>query len=227
MSTGYKYECKFCGMRFKQEARFMSHRCTAMKRDEQIKTPMGQAAWGYYQKWMKSQRRSIPSIETFLTSKYYTTFIKFAEFVQKVGLPDVDTFIWYMAEKKMQPVIWVNDEIYQNYIQFIDTKSDPFKEAQRTVDYMFKIADEFECDVGEIFEHLEAGDVIQMLTRRQISPWILVVSRKFKKFLQEKTRKDERLVMETIIRPDMWVKRKTKHPEVLTQMKQIVRELDL
>ena len=205
----------------------MSHRCTAMKRDEQIKTPLGQAAWSYYQKWMKSQRRAIPAIETFLTSKFYTTFIKFAEFVQKVGLPDVDTFIWYMTEKKIQPVIWVNNEIYQSYIEFIDKKADPSKEAQRTIDYFFRLADEFECDVGNIFDHLEANDVIQMLTRRQISPWILIHSPKFKQFLINKTKKDERLVMETIIRPDYWAKKRAKHPEIVARMKRYVRELDL
>ena len=89
MSTGYKWECKFCGTRFKLENRYMVHRCKAMKRDEQIRTPLGQSAWSYYQKWMKAYRRAVPSIETFLTSNFYTTFIKFAKFAQKVGLPVV------------------------------------------------------------------------------------------------------------------------------------------
>lgn len=227
MRTGYKFECKFCGTRFKQETRYMSHRCTQMKRDEQIKTPLGQAAWSYYQKWMKAQRRAIPSIETFLTSKFYTTFIKFAEFVQKTGLPDIDTFIWYMTEKKIQPVIWVNNEIYQSYLEFIDKKADPDKEAQRTIDYLFNIADEFECEVGEVFEYLIANDVIQMLTRRQLSPWILLHSPKFKQFLIHKTTTDERVVMETIIRVDYWAKKLAKHPEVVARMKRYTRELDL
>lgn len=214
-------------MRFKQESRYMNHRCTQMKRDEQIKTPQGQAAWSYYQKWMKAQRRSIPSIETFLTSKFYTTFIKFAEFVQKTGLPDIDTFVWYMTEKKIQPVIWINNDIYQNYLEFIDKKADPIKEAQRTIDFMFNLADEFECEVGEIFEHLHPNDVIQMLTRRQLSPWILLHSPKFKQFLIHKTKTDERLVMETIIRPDYWAKKLSKHPDVVAHMKLFAHELDL
>ena len=210
MSTGYKFECRFCGMRFKQEARYMSHRCTAMKRDEQIKTPLGQTAWSYYQKWMKTQRRAVPSIETFLTSKFYTTFIKFAEFAQKVGLPDVDTFIWYMTEKKIPPVIWVNNEIYTTYIEFIDKKSNPYKEAKRTIDNLFKLADDLQCEVKELFDHLAPNDIIQMLHRRQLSPWILLHSSKFKQFLIHKTTKDERIVMETIIRPDYWAEKKAK-----------------
>jgi hypothetical protein len=227
MSTGYKFECKFCGMRFKLENRFMSHRCKQMIRDEQIRTPLGQTAWSYYQKWMTSYRRAVPSIETFLTSNYYTTFIKFAQFAQKVGLPDVDTFIWYMKEKDIPPVIWINNDIYASYIEFVDKKSDPNKQAQQTIDWLFKLATEFQVDVSEIFDYLNPNDVILMLHRRQISPWILLHSPKFKDFLVNKTTDQEKTIMQAIIRPDYWAEKKVKHPEIVTQMKKYVRELDL
>ena len=227
MSTGYKFECKFCGHRFKLEGRFMKHRCKAMMRDEQIKTPLGQSAWSYYQKWMKSHRRTAPSIETFITSKYYTTFIKFAQFVPKVGLPDIDTFIWYMKEKNMPPSIWINDKIYASYIEFIDKKSNPNKQAKQTIEHLFKIADEHQVDVANVFEVLDPNDVILLLHRRQLSPWILINSPKFKQFLISKTNDDQKMIIKTIIRPNYWAKKKAKHPEIVAQMKKYVRELDL
>jgi len=205
----------------------MAHRCKAMQRDDQIKTPLGQTAWSYYQKWMKSHRRQIPSIETFLTSKFYTAFIKFAQFAQKVGLPDIDTFIWYMKEKNIPPVIWVNNDIYASYIEFVDTKSDPNKQATRTIEYLFRLAEEYQVDVSEIFDYLVPNDVILMLHRRQISPWILLHSKKFKQFLINKTTDQERIAMEAIIRPAYWADKKTKHPEIVAQMKKYVHELDL
>jgi len=227
MSTGYKYECKFCGMRFKIESRYMIHRCKAMARDDQIKTPLGQTAWSYYQKWMKSHRRAVPSIETFLTSKFYTAFIKFAQFAQKVGLPDIDTFIWYMKEMSIQPVIWVNSDIYASFIEYLDKNSDPNKQAHQTIEYLFKLADEYEVDVSKVFEYLEPNDVILMLHRRQLSPWILLHSSKFKEFLINKTTSQERIAMEAIIRPAYWMDKKSKHPEIVAQMKKYIRELDL
>ncbi len=227
MSTGYKWECKFCGTRFKLENRFMAHRCKAMARDEQIRTPLGQSAWSYYQKWMKAYRRAVPSIETFLTSNFYTTFIKFAKFARKVGLPDVDSFIWYMQEKDIPPVIWVNNEIYSSYIEFIDKRSDPNKQALQTIEYLFKIADEFQVDVAEVFSYLEPNDVILMLHRRQLSPWILLHSQKFKEFLINKTTDQEKIALEAIIRPDYWAEKKIQNPDIVVQMKKYVRELDL
>jgi hypothetical protein len=198
-----------------------------MVRDEQIRTPIGQAAWSYYQKWMKSHRRAVPSIETFLTSNFYTTFLKFAQFAQKVGLPDVEAFIWYMREKEIPPVIWVNNDIYASYIEFIDKKSDPSQQAQQTIDYLFKIASELQVDVSQIFDYLEPNDVILMLHRRQISPWILLHSPKFKQFLINKATDQEKVAMQAIIRPDHWVEKKSKHPEIVAQMKKYVRELGL
>ena len=224
---GTKYQCKFCDKRFKIESRFMSHRCKSMIRDEQIKTPIGQAAWSYYEKWMKVHRRAVPSIETFLTSNFYTTFVKFAQFAQKVGLPDVDTFIWYMREKDMPPALWTTDEVYASYIEFCDQKADPKKQAQQTIDYLFKLAEEFQVDVAEVFEYLEPNDLIMMLHRRQVSPWILLHSPKFKHFLINKTTDQEKITMQAIIRPEVWAKKKEDNPEIVAQMKKYVQELNL
>lgn len=222
-----KFECRFCGQRFKIETRFMNHRCKQMIRDEEIRTPIGQAAWSFYQKWMKAYRRAVPSIEVFMTSNYYVTFIKFARFAQKVGLPDIDTFIWYMKEKDIPPTIWKNEEIYASYLEFLDRKSDPKKAAEHTINYLFKLADEFQVDVSEVFDCLQPSEVILMLTRRQLSPWILLHSKKFKEYFINKTTDQEKITMEAIIRPAYWAEKKKKHPEIVALMKKYVAELNL
>lgn len=198
-----------------------------MVRDEEIRTPTGQAAWSFYQKWMKAHRRQVPKLDTFLTSKFYVSFIKFAKFAQKVGLPDVDLFIRYMKETDMPPTIWVNDEIYSGYIEYLDRRANPTKSAQSTINYMFKIADSLEVDVSEIFDHLHPDDVIQMLHRRQLSPWILLHSGKFKQFLINNTTDQQRIAMSAIIKPEFWAKKKADNPEIVAQMQKYVQELNL
>ena len=78
-SIGKDFVCTFCGKHYQRETAYMKHECKQMKRDAQIKTPIGQAAYSYYSKWMRAHRKMIPAIENFMTSKYYTSFIKFAE----------------------------------------------------------------------------------------------------------------------------------------------------
>lgn len=227
MVSDYKYECNFCGAKFKLEDRFMAHRCKQMIRDEEIRTPLGQAAWSYYQRWLKLQRRAVPKLETFLTSRYYATFIKFAKFAKKVGLPDHELFIKRMVELDMTPMLWCHNDVYTDYIQYLDRRADPKKAAQNTINYMFKIAESLDVDVSDIFDHLTPDDIIQMLHRRQLSPWILLHSPKFKKFLIEKSNEEQRIVMTSIINPQYWADQKAKHPKVVAQMKKYVRELNL
>ncbi len=223
----YKFRCSFCGTGFTQEHRYEKHKCKAMQRDEEIRTPLGQTAWNNYRLWMTTQRRTPPTLETFLSSKYYTTFIKFSKFAHKVGIPNTELYIKYMVRQEIHPTIWVNDKIYGDYLQYLDRGRDPIVQAEYTVNYLFKIADALECEVDEVFDLLQANDVINMLQRRQLSPWILLHSSKFKQFLTTKTTKEQQLILTTILKPKIWSEKRKDNPKIVEQMKDIVRELNL
>jgi hypothetical protein len=198
-----------------------------MERDEEIRTPVGQAAWEYYKLWMTLQRRQPPTIQTFLDSRFYTYMIKFAKFVNKVGIPDAKLYIKYMIRQQTPPMLWTNDEIYSEYLQYLDRGRDPMGQVQYTIDFLFKVADAIECDVGDIFDHLDPDEVIMMLRRRQLTPWILLHSQKFRQFTQDKMSTDQKMVFKTVVKPETWVKRRKDNPELVAQMKEIVRELNL
>lgn len=227
MSKFYKYRCKFCGAGFKTEDRFMKHHCKAMERDEQIRTPTGIAALEYYRLWMTAQKRMMPSAEQFLNSKLYTTFFEFAKFAQKTGIPNTEQYIKYMIRKDVSPTIWRNDMIYGEYLQYLDRGADPDTQIQGTVEALLDLADHFDCDVAEVFEHLNSAQVIHMLKQRQLSPWILLRSKKFRDFCVEKASSEQRIVIQSIIKPKIWVQRFKDHPKVLEKIKEIVSALDL
>lgn len=222
----YKYRCKFCEAGFVNEDRYLKHRCKEMERDEQMRTPEGLAAWEHYKTWLTLQRRQPPTVQTFLSSKYYTSFYKFAVFAKKVGIPNTEQYIRRMIRHKVNPTIWTSDEIYTEYLKYLDTGKDPYIQVKHTVDFLFKAAKILECNVDDIFDHLEPDEVIQMLRRRQISPWILIHSPKFKAFV-EKMSVDQKMVFKTVVKPDVWVQRRRDNPEVASKMKEIVRELNL
>ena len=223
----YKYECHFCGQKFKLEARFMKHKCKEMKRDEELRTVVGQAAWLYYQEWMKTGRKLVPNPKSFLGSRYYNAFMRFARHVRKVHLPDVHGFIKFMREHNMEPYMWTSDQVYPKYLEYLDRRSPPTKRANTTIDTFLAIAEKSERDVSEIFDIIDADDVITLLRRRSISPWILLNSDKFKEFYATKTNGEERIIIESLIRPDFWVEKFAKNPKMVETMKVIVEELNL
>lgn len=222
-----QYQCTFCSKRFVRESNFLAHRCKKMVRDEDFRTPLGQAAWSFYQRWMKSYRRMVPRPESFLQSKYYVSFMKFAKFAQKVQLPDPDSFIWLMREKDIPATIWTNDQVYTMYLEFLDRKATPLSRAKTSVATFFKVANEHNVEVEEVFNVLEPTEVISLLRERRMSPWILLNSTKFTQFYLNECSPEQRIIIESIIRPAYWAKQFESHPDDLALMRKMVEELSL
>jgi len=225
---GYKdFQCKFCHRGFVIESRFLAHRCKKMIRAEEIKTPIGQAAWSYYQKWMKAYRRMVPPIKSFLNSKKYVSFVKFAKFVQKTQIPDTNAFIWLMKEKDIDPTIWTNDQVYSQYIEFLDRRASPYNQAKLTVTTLYKVADAADVEVPDLFDFLESNEVIQLFRQRRLSPWLMLHSSKFRKFFVSKLSNEQQIILETIIRPRYWSEKFKNNPKAVEDMKKYIRELNL
>ena len=221
------FRCTYCSATFVMEDRYLRHYCKQMQRVDEMKTPLGQAAWSFYEAWMKAYRRMVPSSESFLKSKYYQSFVRFATHVKKLQLPDPKAFIQLVKEKDISPTIWTNDQVYAIYLEFLDRKASPVSQAQITINTLFKIADAAECEVGEVFDILEPNEMITLLRERRVSPWILLFSKKFKEMLINRVSDEQRIIMESIIRPQYWTIKFSKYPKDVDTMRKYVEELDI
>ena len=221
-----RYQCQYCEQVYQKEQAYLNHKCKEMIRNEEIQTPLGQAAWSFYQKWLRGQRKMAPGISTFLTSRYYQTFMTFARFVRKVGIPDVNTYIWLMNDMKMTPMLWCHNETYTHYIEFLDRQSDPLSRAKTTIETLFRIAEAAEIDVDEVFEIITTAELIGLLQQRRLSPWLLIKCPKFWKMVQQCSA-EEKQIIESIIRPGYWRKKFSDQPEMADKMKAMAEELNL
>lgn len=227
MNKDTPFVCTYCGHRFSFEERYLKHRCKQMVREEQFKTPIGQQAWLYYQKWMKASHKLVPQVKAFLHSKFYGSFIRFAEFVQRSKIPDPDMYISLMVDIDMAPAMWTSDPVYALFIEHLDKKISPSKHAQITINTLFTIAENAQCDVSEVFNTLQPNDMIQLLRQRKLSPWLLLQSKKFKIFLTTKLTKEQRIILETIVRPHIWQDKLKKNQQHVIAMRKYVQELNL
>jgi len=113
------------------------------------------------------------------------------------------------------------------YIEHLDRTSQPLDQAKLSVQTLLDLADKRNVDVSEIFDHIPLNDVVQLVRRRQLSPWLLLCSRKFKQVLRDRATPEQKIIVETIIRPDYWVEQLEKHPNELAVIKQYVAELSV
>lgn len=223
----HNYKCKFCNGGFVYEKRFLAHHCKQMKRDEEFRSIEGKRAWEYYKLWMKSNKRSAPNPDSFIQSRYFNTFIKFAKFVKQIRLPHVSKFIRLMKQKDLPPTMWTSDEVYQTYLEFIDHVMPPHDLAETSVETLFDVAEEYDVDVSDVFDHIMPTEVIQLIRQRRLSPWILLRSKKFRNFFANQTNTQEKIILETLIKPEHWMEMFQKQPETVKKMNLYVSELKL
>lgn len=220
------YTCKFCHKVYVREAAYMAHECKQMKRDAEFKTPNGQTAWNYYQVWMKHKNRIPPSTAAFLTSNYFRTFMNFVKFTKQVKLPQPEKFIRLMVQRDYPPTMWTNDEVYSQYIEFLDSTADPFDQVAISIDTLLEYADNKDIDVSDIFEAINPNELLQMIRIRRVSPWLLLGSRKFIQFFQTMNT-EQQSIIETLINPDKWGNKKSEQAEKMVAIKRIVQELGI
>jgi len=221
------FKCNHCSTSFVHEDRYLKHKCKQMQRKEDLETPLGQAAWLYYQYWMKANHRFVPEVKSFLHSKFFSPFMRFAKFVKEVRIPDPELYIELMIELDMMPAMWTSDIIYVAYIEYLDKKIPPIRNAKITIETLFNLAEDMKCDITEIFNHLDPHEVIQLIRQRKISPWLLLRSRKFNEFYHNRLTKDNRMLLETIVIPKRWAEKLKNSAEDVKKIDQFVEALGL
>lgn len=221
------FECSYCHKPYIKETAFLNHKCKTMERTEELKTHLGQTAYSLYSMWMRMYKRSVPRIESFMVSRYYGAFIKFAQYTKEVNLPDVESFVQMMIEKDLTPHLWTNDKVYVQYLEYLDRRTSPIKHASFTTTALLRIADDHDVDVTDVFNVLTPGDVLQMIRERKLSPWILLVSSKFKQCVVNEWSREEQMLLENLIRPVYWKQKFDKNPDTVKYMKEFAKELNI
>jgi len=177
------WTCEYCQHPFVSERVFMNHRCKEKERLEELRGLVGQSAYAYYSEWMKQSKRSVPPLETFAHSSFYSTFIKFANHVRRVNMPNPMGFIKIMVSSNIQPSLWCRDNVYALYLQSYDTAVPPTTQFIDSLDFALWMAGEHEVQPAEVFSAMGLEKVLLSVQKRKLSPWFLVASKKFREWM--------------------------------------------
>lgn len=177
------WTCHHCDHPFVSERVYMKHRCKEMLRNEELRSPLGQAAFSFYKEWMRLSNRRAPPIETFGSSRYYASFIKFANHVKRVHLPTPLTFVRSMVDNKLDPSLWTRDNVYALYMTGYDSVVSPTKQFVESIDVIAQLINEHNCDPDKIFHTLGVNKILDLAQKRKLSPWFLIASGAFRVYL--------------------------------------------
>ncbi len=220
------YVCSFCNKTFLRESAFIDHVCVPMQRHQKMKTSEGVAAWMAYSTWIKSMGKKVPPQSGFLTSRFYQSFIKFAEFVRSVKTLDVEQYVRYMVKLDIPPVIWTHDAIYEEWVRVTSIERSPIKNVQLTTLFLLNYCDKHEIDISAVFQHITCPQLTEWIKTSTVSPWFLLGSVQFKSWMKLLD-DDEKRYLTDVLNPSEWMEKIKSNPNTMTKIKQIVAELGL
>jgi hypothetical protein len=226
-AISFKFECEYCGGKFKQESRFLKHECKEKKRHAEFNTQNGQLAYLIYKKWLLKNKHGVARKDSFLNSSYYRTFTNIARFVISVDIINIDMFVEFMVRRKYRPHIWTDVTAYTQFLEHLDNKERPKKIIDISINTIMKECDKRDISTSEFFNHLDSHDIIHLLETRKLSPWILFFSDKFKTFYRSKPNVDQKIIINSFLNVESWKKRFNKHPVIVKKVKVYIKELEL
>lgn len=203
----------------------VNHLCTEKKRANIMNTPVGLRALEFYSVWMHT-RKYTAHTAAFTTSKYFDSMVRFVEFANKVRLPYPEKFIWLMVQKNYEPTMWCDDQIYVEFLEFVDYKLPPMEHVTKTISTLLKLSEAYDVDISQVFQHMRPTELLHLVRLRSVSPWVLLNCKTFNKFFQTFT-PEQRIIAESLINPNYWFDRFDKEPSTVAKIKQYLDELNI
>ena len=221
------YECQHCSKKLLRKDAFDKHLCEPMRRLALCKTKKGNSAFNDYKYWLNLKKRTVTEFSTFMNSKFFNAFIDFQDFCSSKGIPDKKLFIQQMVDLDMSPFIWKTDLIYEKYIAYYDVIKTPMEMATTTFSTLSKLANILECDIGDALEHLLPSEISKLIFERRLSPWVLLLSKKFMHYLHMLTDQTQYIMITSVIDPDEWHKKFKTKPKTVEKIKSLITEFNL
>lgn len=221
------FECKFCKTTYKRENAFLAHECEPMRRHEEVQTIVGKQAYFMYCSWLQEKHMSrAPTLQSFIDSSYYNSFIRATKFLRAVKVRDIDLYIKMVVADGMPPSMWTMDEVYSKFLQYMARSIPPRDQIRITVRTFIDLADIFECDTANVLDHLSPSELAQIIRERKMSPWILMFSLSFKSWLTKEAI-DTQQIFSDLLKPMFWKLRFDKAPQDVAYAREVVKELGI
>lgn len=220
------FQCKHCMKTFKRESTFMNHKCKEMIRLETIQTINGQQAYQFYKRWLLKCRKSTQTIEAFLNSTYFNAMLRFVDFCKSHNILDPIAYIDKMVELKISPSLWDRQEAYKFYLEKLDKQVDPYILAEKTLSIILELSNALEINACDLFDRLPLGEIVELIEKRHLSPWILLSSYSFKQWILSLDNQEALLVMNAI-KPEYWKVLFDQNQKVVLDMQMLAKEVGI
>jgi hypothetical protein len=219
------YKCEHCGKKFAKETTLIVHICEQKRRFISRGEKHVQMGLMTYQRFYEitQKGKTQKTFDDFISSPYYTAFVKFGSFMVNTAPIHPERFVDYIINSGVKLDHWCRDELYDQYISELIKKEPADGAIQRSIQTMIDWADKNSAQWEHYFAYVNLNRATHDIKEGLISPWIILNTKSGKQMLQRMN--DEQLeIISPIIDPQFWQRRFKALPADIELIKAVIKE---
>lgn len=219
------FKCEYCGKLFAKEKTLFVHICEQKRRHLSKNEKHVQAGFLTFQKFydIVQKSKAPKTFDEFVSSPYYTAFVKFGSFVINTAPIYPERFIDYVIKSNVKLDHWCRDELYDQYVLDLIKKEPADGAIQRSVKTMMDWGETNKSPWEHYFKYVNLNRATHDIKEGLVSPWLLLNTKSGKEMLQRMN--DEQLaIVGPIIDPQFWMRKFKTLPADTELVKDVVKE---
>ena len=221
-------ECKWCKKSFKSEQTLAVHMCVKKRRfadKEMSHIRLGHRAFQLFYELNTSATKP-KTIEDFILSPYYESFVKFGRACQVNEWLEPEKFTEWLIKNGVKLKQWMSDTQYDKFLKEYVRKEPGLKALERSIVYLAEWSKDNDKRWQTYFTTVSPSRAVFDLRAGKISPWVLYLSETGGSLLERFN--DEQIKMiDEIIDPPFWMKLFSNNAEEVKEVKQTCKEANL
>ena len=201
------FKCKYCDKEFRKESTLAAHLCEQKRRWQQEKEVGVQFGLRAYLRFFELTQGSakMKSYSDFVSSPYYSSFVKFGRHMIAIRAVNPTMFIDYVIKENKKLDHWSHEKVYLEYLYHYLKKEAVQDAIERALTEMQEYTDETKTlrSFRDYFRYGNENRVCYHISTGRISPWIVYNCESGVAFLETLGEEQIGIIMPWID-PDVW-----------------------
>ena len=225
------YKCKYCGKEYRKESTLAAHLCETKRRWQQEKETGVQFGYQAYLRFFEMTQGSakMKTYADFITSPYYSAFVKFGRHMVAIRAVNPKMFIDWVIKENKKLDHWCHEKVYLEYLRGYMRKEAVQDALERALKEMQDYADEhgeFKNGFSDYFRFGSPNRVCHHIANGRVSSWIVFNCASGVEFLDQ-LNEDQIGIVLPWIDPEYWQQKFKDYVADTEWMKMILKEAGL
>lgn len=209
-----EHTCRYCEKGFSSERTLSNHMCVKKQRfldKDSVGSRLGYRSFQIFFE-VSTNTKKPKTIEDFINSPYYLSFVKFGRYLATLDPLDSENFIKYLCLNSVKLNDWNKEAIYYEYVVDYIKKEGVERALERSVVYIAEWCDDKDIPIQDFFKVLSTFEATLILQRGRISPWVLYAANSAGDLLESFNEEQIKMIGK-LIDPSFWQGKFNRMPE--------------